>query len=140
MSLDISKIIVSLAAGVPIWYGVARLLGTMKPCMHAGSGHLPVVYAGVAAATYPTIWLVSKSMDLSKGEVLPSIALIIGSASILDGLMLTYGNSPYGGDELEAGSLSRTAHGRLHVEAALILFGVGTFLIAAALHPGAFAS
>ena len=117
--LSTKQISISIGLGVFFWYVFAIVIQFTPMFFDQG-----IAQAALFVASIPVVWLVVSLLiflaTLSSSQTLSGIGVAVASASLCDGLAITWLGSLYGDNDLH-----------IRLGAAYILWGVGLFLAVA---------
>lgn len=117
--LSTKQISISIGLGVFFWYVFAIVIQFTPMFFDQG-----IAQAALFVASIPVVWLVVSLLiflaTLSSSQILSGIGVAVASASLCDGLAITWLGSLYGDNDLH-----------IRLGAAYILWGVGLFLAVA---------
>jgi hypothetical protein len=117
--------IVTILYGLAGWFAAAQFLRLTGPQLF-DLGLLHSLVLGFAAAlAYPTIWIGSRLAGIAMDRMLGPTVLFTATATLADGLAVTFAPQIYGGPGPD-----------LAYAAGTILFGVGALLVLAAVLQG----
>lgn len=114
------KVIVFLVIGTVFWYLAALLLKMQGAVLLTGGWEHYATFAVLALISPPFTWIVAKLTATPVTQMVAPMAIMIGIATLLDGLAITWAPQLYGG----TGPLLAPA-------AASILWGAGCLLVSA---------
>lgn len=117
--LSTKQISISIALGVFFWFVFAIAIQYTPFLFDQGFNHVALFVLSI-----PVVWIIVslliKVATLKSSQILYGICVAVGSASLCDGLAITWLGSLYGDNDLH-----------IRLGAAYILWGVGLFLIVA---------
>ena len=103
--------------GAGLWLAAALLLRALAPLGIYDGAMRGVLYLAIVPGTWPFVVMMRRVAGLSRGQVLPGVAVALMAATLLDGLALWLIPGLYGA------SVADTAGA-----GAAILWGAGVFL------------
>lgn len=112
-----------VTVGIVLWFLAAMLLRALGPTgIYEGSARIRL-YVLVIPGTWPFVLMTARLAGLAPGQALPGLAIVTGTAALLDGIALAWVPQIYGDSaELVAGA------------GGAILWGAGVGLALALVH------
>lgn len=114
-----AQVTIMAAIGATLWLVAALLLRAIEPLGALRAPGVMLTYVLVVPGTWPFILLARRLASLRRDQIVPGVAIVTATASLLDANALVWIPALYGADPAAA--------------AAAILWGVGVGLVLALL-------
>lgn len=118
--LTTKQLFILAVYGTILWFIAANLVRVLGPTGAFEGGALMLTYMLIIPGTVPALIIARRIANLAKNQILGGIAIVTASATLMDGIALSWVPSLYGTD------LRTVLTG-----AALILWGAGVALVLA---------